>query len=58
LLIREAGGIVTDLDGGAAFLETGNVVGGSPRVQDELRRVLHRHADEARLDLLTARPVG
>ncbi|MGH9465092.1 MAG: inositol monophosphatase family protein [Thermoanaerobaculia bacterium] len=58
LLIREAGGRVTDLDGGTAFLETGNVVGGSPGVQDELRRALSRHADEATLDALTPRPAG
>ncbi len=56
LLITEAGGLVTDLDGGEAFLESGNVVGGAPGVQRELREVLARHADEARLAALVPRP--
>ncbi len=56
LLISEAGGTVTDLDGGGAFLESGNVVGGSPGVQGALREIVHRHADEAALDALTRRP--
>jgi myo-inositol-1(or 4)-monophosphatase len=58
LLIAEAGGTVTDLDGGPTFLAGGNVVGGSPGVQEELRAVLRRHASEASLDALTPRPAG
>jgi myo-inositol-1(or 4)-monophosphatase len=63
LLIREAGGVVTDLDGGGAFLERGNVVAGAPGVHAELRRAVARHADEAALAELTpeldppARPI-
>ena len=37
LLIREAGGEVTDFDGGNRFLERGNVVAGSPGVAEGLR---------------------
>ena len=38
LLIREAGGEVTDFDGGNRFLERGNVVAGSAAVAEGLRR--------------------
>ena len=36
VLIEEAGGVVTDMDGGPDFLESGNVVCGSPGVHSEL----------------------
>lgn len=49
LLIREAGGVVTDLDGGDRFLDHGNLVAGGPGVQPELRAAVARHADEAAL---------
>lgn len=58
LLIAEAGGVVTDLDGGAGYLESGNVVGGAPRVQAALRRAVARHADEPLVDALVPRPGG
>ena len=58
LLIREAGGTVTDLDGGEDFFDSGNLVAGPPGLQSELRRVIARHADEAGLDRADARPVS
>src|SRR6185295_13892295 len=36
LLIREAGGYVTDLDGGETMLETGNIAGGNEAVHRQL----------------------
>ena len=39
LLIREAGGELTDFDGGPGFLERGNVVAGSAGVAAGIRRV-------------------
>lgn len=39
LLIEEAGGQITDFDGGKGYLERGNVVAGSPGVAEGLRRV-------------------
>jgi len=57
LLIREAGGVVTDLDGGDRFLAEGNLVAGAPGVQRALRQAVARHADEAALARLT-RPVA
>lgn len=30
LLIREAGGVITDFDGGGSWLESGNIIAGSP----------------------------
>jgi myo-inositol-1(or 4)-monophosphatase len=36
LLIKEAGGIVTDFDGGNDYIWTGNVVAGNPAVQKEI----------------------
>lgn len=61
LLIREAGGVITDLDGGERFFEHGNVVAGGPGVQPALRAAVARHADEAALAHLTPEleePVG
>jgi myo-inositol-1(or 4)-monophosphatase len=40
LLIREAGGYVTDLDGGESMLETGGVVAGNEAVHRELLKVI------------------
>ena len=56
LLIEEAGGAVTDLDGGRDFLRTGNVLAGAKGVQAALLAVVGRHADEADLDRLVERP--
>lgn len=36
ILIQEAGGVVTDWQGGAGWMETGNVVAGNAQVQREL----------------------
>jgi myo-inositol-1(or 4)-monophosphatase len=40
LMIVEAGGMVADIKGGDDFLHTGEIVAGSPRVFDALRRAL------------------
>lgn len=50
LLIEQAGGVVTDLDGGRRFLEGGNTVAGGPAVHAELLAVVRRHASEELLD--------
>ena len=56
LLIEEAGGVVTDLDGGRDFLLTGNLLAGTRGVQADLLAVLRRHAGEQELDRLVERP--
>jgi len=38
LLIEEAGGVLTDFDGGKRYLDRGNVVAGPPGVADGIRR--------------------
>jgi myo-inositol-1(or 4)-monophosphatase len=43
LLVREAGGFVSDLVGGESFLETGNVVAGNPKVFKALLQALRPH---------------
>ena len=40
LIIKEAGGIVTDPDGGEDFLEKGDIVAGNPRVLKAMLKVL------------------
>ncbi|OIO54419.1 MAG: inositol monophosphatase [Alphaproteobacteria bacterium CG_4_10_14_0_2_um_filter_63_37] len=40
LILQEAGGFVTDLEGGSDFLRSGNVVGGAPAVHREMLEVL------------------
>ncbi len=52
VLIREAGGVVTDLDGGDGFLRSGNIVAASPAVHPELLARIRRHADEAAIERL------
>ena len=56
LLVEEAGGRVSDLDGGSDYWTGGNVVAGNPAVWSELRAAVARHATEARLN--EADPVG
>ncbi len=43
LMIREAGGIVSGLDGGENFLDTGHVLAGSPRIYAGLARLAAPH---------------
>jgi myo-inositol-1(or 4)-monophosphatase len=52
LLIAEAGGRVTDLDGGDGYLAGGNVVAGNPAVHRELLAIVRRHTGEAALDAI------
>ena len=42
LLIREAGGYATDLQGGSAIFDTGTIVAGNEYIHKALREVLHR----------------
>lgn len=60
LMIEEAGGAVSDLDGGRRFLRTGNLVAGSPAVHEAMLGRMAPHADEAVLEALTpvTMPVG
>lgn len=61
LLVEEAGGRVTDLDGGTAYFGSGNVVAGGPVLQPELLACVRRHASEeliARLDVSPGSPSG
>lgn len=51
LLIEEAGGVVSDLEGGAGYLEAGNLVAGNDGLHAELLAAVRRHADERALDL-------
>ena len=40
LLVREAGGLVTDYDGNEAYLERGEIVAASPKIIAEMLRLL------------------
>jgi myo-inositol-1(or 4)-monophosphatase len=41
LLIKEAGGLITDMRGSDDYLDNGHVVTGSPRIFKELLKILH-----------------
>ncbi len=43
LLIQEAGGLVSDLSGEAAYLATGNVVAGSPKIFGQLLPIIQSY---------------
>ena len=46
LLVREAGGLISELEGGGDYLESGNIVAGSPKVHDPLRKLLLAHLSQ------------
>jgi myo-inositol-1(or 4)-monophosphatase len=52
LLIREAGGVVSDLDGGTTHLDSGNVLAGPPGVHSALREALEGLTSEAAVEAL------
>lgn len=43
LLVREAGGIVTDYSGGDRMLQTGHLICGAPSVHKKLAEIINRH---------------
>ena len=45
ILVEEAGGTITDMNGGADFMESGNVVCGPLGVHRELLDVVSRHGE-------------
>ena len=47
LLITEAGGLVGDLTGEAGYLESGNIVGGSPKIFAQILQVIAPHLTPA-----------
>jgi myo-inositol-1(or 4)-monophosphatase len=55
LLIEEAGGVITDLDGGDGWLEGGNILAGVPGVQRRLLEIARRHTNEEHLARLVPR---
>jgi myo-inositol-1(or 4)-monophosphatase len=50
VLVREAGGIVSDFSGGERFWDRGNIVGASPGVHTDLVALIGRHTTEGKLD--------
>ena len=40
LIIQESGGIITDIDGSSNYLETGDVLCGTPRIHSKLQQLL------------------
>lgn len=46
LIVREAGGSVSDIRGGNRYLESGNVIAGNVKVQQEMARRLAPHIPE------------
>lgn len=55
LLIQEAGGVLSDLDGGDGYLASGNVLAGAPAVHAGLVDAARESASEAAVDRLVAR---
>jgi len=49
LLVREAGGLVSDLDGGEAIFNHGNVVAAAPGVHAELLALIGRFCSESQI---------
>ena len=47
LMILEAGGFVTDLNGDGDFLKTGDVVAGAPKVHNPLLQIVQKHLTKA-----------
>jgi myo-inositol-1(or 4)-monophosphatase len=47
LLVREAGGLVTDFTGNHGYLHSGNIVAGNPRVVKSLLSAMREELSEA-----------
>ncbi|MBB5017752.1 myo-inositol-1(or 4)-monophosphatase [Chitinivorax tropicus] len=47
LMVQEAGGLVSDVEGNEHFLETGHVVAGTPRVFGQLLQALQPHLTDS-----------
>lgn len=47
LLIQEAGGLVSDLSGEGDYLQTGNIIGGTPKVFNQLLQVIQPYRTPA-----------
>lgn len=59
LLVREAGGVVTDFSGGERWFERGNIVGAPPGVHRDLLKLIAKHVREDQLDRrVAARPIA
>lgn len=43
LLVKEAGGLISDFNGGADFMESGNIVCGSPKVFKPILQIVQKH---------------
>lgn len=43
LIVKEAGGIVTDMQGNDTWLQTGNIVAGSPKVLAQMLQIIGAH---------------
>ena len=50
LLVREAGGIVTDCEGGENYMDSGNIIAAGPKVIPELGALIQPHARRRRLE--------
>lgn len=46
LLIKEAGGVVSDISGGDRYLETGNIIAGSLKLHAEMVKTIRPHLTE------------
>jgi myo-inositol-1(or 4)-monophosphatase len=46
VLVEEAGGIITDMDGGSDYLYSGNVICGTPGVHGDILEVVSAHREE------------
>ena len=57
LLVREAGGAATDLDGGSRYFEGGNVVAGGRGTQAALLAAVGRCTSEAAVEAADPRPI-
>lgn len=55
LLLEEAGGRVSDLDGGRRYLETGSLIAGAPEVHREILAIARSVTGEAELERLVPR---
>ncbi|MEO1083487.1 MAG: inositol monophosphatase family protein, partial [Acidobacteriota bacterium] len=55
LLVTEAGGVLSDLDGGDGWLEGGSVLAANGEVHGAILEIVGRHVSEASLERLSPR---
>jgi myo-inositol-1(or 4)-monophosphatase len=43
LLVKEAGGLVCDFDGGQGFMDSGNIIAANPKIISQMLKIIQNN---------------